>query len=178
MLKSSFPLPDVYALLEPGPVVLLTTSLSGKPNVMTLSWLTMLEFEPPLVGCVVSNRNHSFQALDETGECVINIPTAEISAAVVGCGNTSGLDTDKFAMFGLTPQPATCVRSPQIKECFASLECKVVDTTLVARYGFFVLEVLSAWMDPLLQQKATMHHCGRGVFMLAGEMITLPSKME
>lgn len=178
MPKSSFPLSEVYGLLEPGPVILLTTALNGRTNVMAQSWLTMLEFEPPLVGCVVSNRNHSFQALDETGECVINIPTVNISAAVVGCGNTSGRDTDKFAMFGLTPQPATCVRPPQIRECFASLECRVVDTTLVARYGFFVLEVLSAWMDAAMKTDPTLHHCGRGVFMLAGKHITLPSKMK
>lgn len=45
---------------------------------MTLSWHTMMEFEPPLVGCVVSDRNHSFRALKATRDCVINIPTVEI----------------------------------------------------------------------------------------------------
>ncbi len=45
---------------------------------MTLSWHTMMEFEPPLVGCVVSDRYHSFRALKATRECVINIPTVEI----------------------------------------------------------------------------------------------------
>lgn len=39
----------VYGLLEPGPVLLLTTAHKGKPNVMTISWHTMMEFEPPLV---------------------------------------------------------------------------------------------------------------------------------
>ncbi len=178
MAKIIFPLSDVYGLLEPGPVVLLTTVHNGKPNVMTLSWLTMLEFEPPLIGCVISNRNYSFDAVKATGECAINIPTAEISAAVVGCGNTSGRDTDKFANFGLTPQPAAHIQPPLIKECFASLECKVADTDWVPRYGFFVLEVLKAWIDPQIKNQPTMHHRGAGTFMLAGETITLPSKMK
>jgi len=70
--KRSFPLSKVYQLLEPGPVVLLTTAGTARPNAMPMSWHTMMEFEPPLVGCVVSNRNHSFRALLATRECVID----------------------------------------------------------------------------------------------------------
>ena len=33
-------------------------------------------------------------------------------------------------------------------ECFANLECKVVETRLVNKYNLFVLEVLAAWKDP------------------------------
>lgn len=53
MAKRTFPLSRVYRLLEPGPVALVTTAHRGKPNVMTQSWHTMMEFEPPLVGCVI-----------------------------------------------------------------------------------------------------------------------------
>ena len=51
-MKRALPLSRVYRVLEPGPVVLLTTARKGRPNVMTLSWHTMMEFTPPLVGCV------------------------------------------------------------------------------------------------------------------------------
>lgn len=50
---------------------------------MTMSWRTMLESKPPLVGCVVSNRNSSFAALGAAKACVIDIPTAKLAAAVV-----------------------------------------------------------------------------------------------
>jgi len=63
--KRSIPLSRVYQLLEPGPVVLLTTAGAAGPNAMPMSWHTMMEFEPPLVGCVVSDRNHSFKTLLE-----------------------------------------------------------------------------------------------------------------
>jgi flavin reductase (DIM6/NTAB) family NADH-FMN oxidoreductase RutF len=33
---------------------------------MTLSWHMMVEFEPPLVACVVSSANYSFAALQAT----------------------------------------------------------------------------------------------------------------
>src|SRR5450830_1405662 len=101
MSKKSFPLSKVYRLLEPGPVVLVTTAEKGRANIMTMSWHTMLEFEPPLVGCVISNRNHSFGLLTASNECVINIPTVDIAEKVADCGNTSGADIDKFETFGL-----------------------------------------------------------------------------
>lgn len=47
MKKKSFPLSKVYDLLEPGPVA-------------------MMEFEPPIVGCVISNRNDTFGLLKAT----------------------------------------------------------------------------------------------------------------
>jgi flavin reductase (DIM6/NTAB) family NADH-FMN oxidoreductase RutF len=143
-----------------------------------MSWHTMLEFEPPLVGCVVSDRNYTFGLLKATRECVINIPTANLAKKVVGCGNTSGARIDKFDAFRLTPGAAAQVEAPLIEECYASLECRVVDTEMVARYCFFVMEVVKAWIDPAVKSPRTIHHLGMGQFMIAGKKIRLPSKMK
>jgi flavin reductase (DIM6/NTAB) family NADH-FMN oxidoreductase RutF len=178
MVRKSFPLSKVYGLLEPGPVVMVTTACGGRPNIMTMSWHTMMEFEPPLVGCVISNRNHSFSLLKASKECVINIPTVEIAEKVVGCGNTSGAKIDKFAKFRLTPKPASRVGAPLVEECFANLECRVVDTRMVASFCFFVVEVIKAWIDPAVKNPRTIHHLGSGTFMVAGEKIKLRSKMK
>jgi flavin reductase (DIM6/NTAB) family NADH-FMN oxidoreductase RutF len=178
MAKRSYPLSKVYGLLESGPVLLLTTAHKGHMNVMSQSWHTMMEFEPPLVGCVVSGRNFSFEALRKTRECVINIPTAELADKVVAVGNCTGRKTDKFHAFGLTPRPAALVAAPLIAECYANLECRVADTRLVNRYNFFVLEVVKAWIDPAIRDPRTLHHRGRGLFMTAGETIKLPSRMK
>ncbi|MFM9915149.1 MAG: flavin reductase family protein [Rhizobacter sp.] len=178
MTKRSLPLSKVYGLLEPGPVVLLTTSLKGVADVMTMSWHTMMEFEPPLVGCVVSQNNFSFAALRSTRHCVINIPTLDLASKVVACGNSTGRRVDKFEAFGLTPEPASLVASPLIAECHANLECRVHDTRLMNRYNFFVLEVIKAWIDPACKDPRTLHHRGHGQFMVAGESIKLASKMK
>jgi flavin reductase (DIM6/NTAB) family NADH-FMN oxidoreductase RutF len=156
--KREFPLAQVYELLEPGPVVLVTTARAGRMNVMPMSWHTMMEFVPPLVGCVVSSANHTFEVLRKTGECVINIPTVELAKTVVACGNASGESVDKFTKFGLTPVAASVVKAPLIAECYASLECKVVDRKLVTRYNFFILEVVKAWVDSHWKRPRTIHH--------------------
>jgi flavin reductase (DIM6/NTAB) family NADH-FMN oxidoreductase RutF len=95
-MKRNYPLSKVYGLLEPGSVVLITTAHKGKVNVMTLSWLTMMEFEPPLVGMVLSEANFSFAALKASGERVINIPAADMAETVVACGNTTGRAASKM----------------------------------------------------------------------------------
>ena len=177
-MMKDLPLAKVYQLLEPGPVVLLTTAHKGRANVMTMSWHMMVEFEPPLVACVVSNANHSFAALRATKECVIAIPALKLAPKVVEVGNCSGRDVEKFEHIGLTPVPASRVAPPLVAECFANLECKVTDTRLVNAYGLFILEVLEAWIDPKQKNPKTIHHRGKGAFAVDGETIKLKSRMR
>lgn len=178
MAKRSLPLSKVYGLLEPGPVVMVTTASRGRSNIMTMSWHTMMEFEPPLVGCVISNRGYSYSLLKASKECVINIPTIEIAEKVVGCGNSTGAKIDKFERFSLTSKPASQVGAPLIEECYANLECRVADKKMVTEYCFFVLEVVKAWIDPAVKNPRTLHHFGKGNFMVAGERIKLKSRMK
>ncbi len=169
------PLSKVYQLLEPGPVVLLTTAHKGRANVMAMSWHMMVEFTPPLIACIVSNANYSFAALHATKECAIAIPALELAQKVVEIGNCSGQKVDKFEKFGLTPVPAAHVAPPLVGECFANFECKVVDTHLVNKFNLFVLEVVKAWTDPAQKHPKTIHHHGYGSFAVDGETIKLKS---
>lgn len=122
---------------------MLVSTMSGEQaNIMTLSWHMMLELEPPTLACVISAGDFTSNTLQQTKECVINIPTVALAKTVVDCGNTSGRDVDKFKQFGLTPSAATCVRAPLINECFANLECKVIDSTLAVKCNLFIFEVV------------------------------------
>jgi flavin reductase (DIM6/NTAB) family NADH-FMN oxidoreductase RutF len=172
------PLSKVYQLLEPGPVVLLTTARKGRANVMAMSWHMIIEFEPPQLACVVSGNDYSFAALRATRECVIGIPALKLATKVVKVGNSSGRDIDKFAKFGLTKIPATRVKPPLLADCFANLECKVIDGRLVNKYNLFILEVLTAWIDPAQKNPKTIHHRGYGTFVVDGEIIKLASRMR
>lgn len=172
------PLAKVYQLLEPGPVVLLATAHKGRANVMTMSWHMMVDFEPPLVACIVSSGDDSFAALKASRECVIAVPAVALADQVVAVGNSHGRDLDKFAAFGLTPAKAARVGAPLIKECFANLECKVADTRLVNAYNLFVLEVVQAWIDPKQRHPKTLHHHGYGTFVIDGQTVRLKSRMR
>lgn len=157
---------------------MVTTLRKGKANIMTMSWHMMIDFEPPLVGCVMSNRNYSFNNLKATKECVINIPTVELIEQVVGVGNTTGAKVDKFKKFNLTPVAASQVKVSMIGECYANLECKVIDMHLAEKYNIFILEVLKAWITPSKKRQRTIHHCGKGVFTVDGAVVKVPSKKK
>jgi flavin reductase (DIM6/NTAB) family NADH-FMN oxidoreductase RutF len=178
MARRAYPLAKVYGLIEPGPVVLLTTAGPDRPNVMTLSWLMPVEFEPPQVACVLSNRDYSYDLLRASGECALNIPTVELADKVVAVGNCSGREVDKFAAFGLTAVPGRRVAAPLVGECWASLECRLHDQGMAKRYGLFILEVVRAVVDTAIRDPRTLHHRGRGAFMVAGETIRLKSRMK
>jgi flavin reductase (DIM6/NTAB) family NADH-FMN oxidoreductase RutF len=166
--KRDFPLAEIRRFLEPGPIVLVSSGYRGQTNIMTMGWHTVMEFTPSLVGCVISDENHSFELIRRSRQCVINLPTAELAAKVVGIGNCSGRDTDKFTAFGLTPVPGAKVKAPLIGECYANLECRLVDSRLLRKYNFFILEVIKAHAAARPRTPRTLHYRGDGVFMISG----------
>ena len=178
MAKKLFPLSQVYTLIEPGAVVMVSTARQGRPNIMTMSWHTMIDFDPPLLGLVIGDQSFTFGLLKTTGECVVNIPSAALIKKVVACGNASGRTVNKFKVFGLTPVRASRVKAPMIGECYASLECKVVDRRMVTRYNLFILKVVRAWIDRRQKSPDTIRHLGKGVFMIGGRKVRLPSRMK
>src|SRR5262245_56906439 len=125
-VKRDFPPADVRRFLEPGPIVLVSSAWKGENNIMTMGWHMIMGFEPSLIGCYIWTANHSFNMVRKSKECVINIPTADIATQVVGIGNCSGRDEDKFEKFKLTPLPGQKVKAPLIKECYANFECMVI----------------------------------------------------
>jgi flavin reductase (DIM6/NTAB) family NADH-FMN oxidoreductase RutF len=170
--KIDLPVSKVRRYLEPGPIVLVTSSRGKTRNIMTMGWHTVMEFTPSLVGCVIAAGNHSFELVRRSGECVINLPTTKLTDQVVAIGNTSGAEIDKFATFALTPQKAQLVGAPLIRECHANFECKLADDTLVDKYNFFIFEVVKAHVAPAPQHPRTLHYTGDGVFMVAGKIIS------
>ncbi len=157
-----------FTLLEPGPVVLVTTHDGKKENVMTISWTMVLDFTP-LFAVTTGPWNYSFAALRATRECVIAIPTVDMLDQVVGIGTCSGADTDKFARFGLTPVRGKVIGAPLIKECLANIECKVID--IVGKHDIVVLEGVAAHIDPARRERRTVHAVGDGTFIVDGRTL-------
>ena len=134
--KSDLPVHEIRRLLEPGPIVLVSSCLKEKTNIMTMGWHTVMEFSPSLIGCMITAANHSYEMIRQSKECVINIPTVDLLDEIIGIGNCSGARTDKFKKFHLTAEEAEMVGAPLIKECYANFECKVVDMQLLPKYNF------------------------------------------
>jgi flavin reductase (DIM6/NTAB) family NADH-FMN oxidoreductase RutF len=129
--KKDLPVGDIRRFLEPGPIVLVSSAYGGEANILTMGWHMVMGFDPSLIGCYIWDQNHSFEMIRKSRECVINIPEYALAKKVVGIGNTSGRDVEKFARFELTAGQSETVKAPLIEECFVNFECKLTDVRLI-----------------------------------------------
>ncbi len=157
-----------FTLIEPGPVVLVTTHDGGKNNVMTISWTRVVDFTL-LFAITTGEWNHAFAAPRKNQECVVAVLTVDLLDKVVGIGTCSGADTDKFATFKLTPVRGNFVKAPLIEECLANIECKVID--IVGRHNIVVLEGLAAYMDSARKERRMVDAVGDGRFIVDGRKL-------
>ena len=162
------PLNKAFMLLEPGPVVLVTTTNGGVHNIMTISWHMVMDFTPKFA-LQTGAWNFSYKALVKNKECVLSIPTVDISRKVVGIGVCSGSSVDKFKKFELTPLRAKSVKAPLIKDCLANIECHVTD--YIKKYNIFILDAAYAWIDADRKERRTIHANGDGTFVVDGRTI-------
>ena len=163
-----------FTLMEPGPVVLVTTNDGKNNNIMTISWTMVVDFSPTFA-ITTGAWNYSFTALRKTKECVISIPAVDIIDKVIGIGTCSGADTDKFEKFKLTAMKGKNVKAPLIKECIANIECKVID--IVKKHSIIVLEGVAAYIDDSRKEKRTFHAVGDGTFIVDGRKISRKEMM-
>lgn len=162
------PLAKAFTLIEPGPVVLVTTNDGKKNNVMTITWTMVLGFSAQFA-ITTGGWNYSYAALEASRECVVAIPTVDMIDTIVGVGTCSGQDTDKFQKFGLTPLDGEHVRAPLIRECLANIECRVVD--IVEQHSIIVLEGVAAYFDDTRKEQRMLHAVGDGTFIVDGRRI-------
>ncbi len=185
-----YPASKVYRLIEPGPVLLVTTgSLADSThNVMTIGFHMVMQHEsPPLIGITLGPWDASFAALKKQGEYVLAVPSVEMADVVVDVGNCSAAaddddETSKWERFGLDALPAGKVKAPLVggSHVIANIECVVEDTKLVSKYSMWVLKPVKAWINPNKrpgQGGKMFHHRGDGTFVVDGEILDLKDRM-
>lgn len=175
MSLAKLPMEKAFMLIEPGPVLLVTTRDENRNNIMTITWHMVTDFTPR-IAVATGPWNYSFRALRNTGECVLAVPAVDLAEKAVSIGDCSGSEVDKFKKFGLTPLPAATVGAPLIAECLANLECRVTD--YLERPGIFLLEGTCAWVNPGRRERRAFHANGDGTFAVDGGTVNLRSRME
>ncbi len=139
---------ETNALLMPAPVLLLScVGEQGIPNVLPVSLAGVACATPPMVSVALRPERHSYRLLRESGEFVLNIPSASLLRAVDFCGTTSGQEVDKFRGAHLTPVPGLKVRAPLIRECPVNLECVVRQSLVLGSHVLFLAEVVALHAD-------------------------------
>lgn len=134
-------IPYVY----PIPIALLGAQVNGKPNYATVGDLGLMGITPALV-CVSSHRDHYTNlGILEHGTFSLNFPTTAMLSVTDTCGVFSGRDTDKSTLFDSFY--GELETAPMIEECPVSLECRMLQNTLIQHRQIFIGEVHCAYVD-------------------------------
>jgi len=131
--------------IYPSPAALVTSvAPNGKANIITLGEVFNLSIAAPvIVGIGIAKQRYSHGLISQSGEFVVNLPTAAMAELVDRCGSLSGRDVDKFQAVGLTAVEAMHVRPPLIAECPISLECRLMGVQQVGDHDIFRGEVIA-----------------------------------
>ncbi len=60
IIKKDHPTHDIRRFVEPGPIVLVSSAYGNETNIMTMGWHMVTEFQPSLVGCIISSASHQW----------------------------------------------------------------------------------------------------------------------
>ncbi|MEE0733681.1 MAG: flavin reductase family protein [Acutalibacteraceae bacterium] len=95
-------LPQAAKLTSPNPVaVVCTEKPDGSTNLATVSWWTYLSFNPNMIAYAMAKTSYSGEMVRSNQKVILTIPGAEMAEAVMGCGSTTGRNTDKASKFGI-----------------------------------------------------------------------------
>lgn len=135
-------------ILYPVPAVMVTCGdIDGKYNILTIAWTGTINSDPAMTYISVRPSRYSYNIIKETGEFIINVTTEPLAFATDFCGVRSGKDIDKFKEMNLTPEKASIVKCPAIKESPINIECKVKDIVHLGTHDMFVAEIVAGMAD-------------------------------
>ena len=134
---------DTNVYLYPMPVVLLGAEVQGKPNFMTVGWVSRVNFKPPMIAVGINKAHYTPEGILENRAFSINIPGRSMVGVTDYCGLVSGRKVDKAMLFevfyGALPG------APMITECPLNMECRLVDTVDLPSNHLFIGEIVGAY---------------------------------
>ena len=146
-------------LLYPVPAVLVSAAdKDGNSNLITVAWAGTICSDPPMLSISVRPERYSYHMIRETGEFVVNLTTEELVRAVDFCGVKSGRDTDKWKETGLTPEKASVVNVPLVRQSPVHLECRVLRVDELGSHHMFIAQVVAVDVDEKYMDEKDQFH--------------------
>lgn len=166
-------------MTSPLPPTLVSCGFEGKENVFTVAWTGILNTQPPITYISVRPERYSYELIKQSGEFVINLPTAELVRAVDYCGVKTGRKNDKFKDMGLHADKCEKVSAPLIAECPVNIECKVREIVQLGTHDMFIADIVGLDVaKELLDEKGRLCLDKAGLIAYAhGEYFALGKKL-
>ncbi|MBP7556879.1 MAG: flavin reductase family protein [Chitinophagaceae bacterium] len=129
-------------VIAPRPICFASTiDKDGQVNLSPFSFFNMFSSNPPIVIFSPARRvrdnttKHTLGNVLEVPEVVINIVTYNMvrQTSLASCEYAKGVN--EFIKAGFTPEPATLVKPPMVKESQIKLECRVNEVKSLGQEG-------------------------------------------
>ena len=165
-------------IIAPRPICFASTiNKQGEVNLSPFSFFNLFSSNPPIVVFSPARRirdsttKHTLENVLEVPEVVINMVTFEMvqQTSLASCEYPRG--ANEFLKAGFTPEPATLVKPPMVKESLAKMECRVLEVKPLGQEGgagnLVICEVLRMHIDETLfdengkLDQRKMHHVAR-----------------
>jgi flavin reductase (DIM6/NTAB) family NADH-FMN oxidoreductase RutF len=135
-------------MIYPLPAVMVSCgSVPEEYNIITVSWTGTICTDPAMCYISVRPERHSYKIIKKNSAFVINLTTKELAFATDWCGVKSGSKYNKFREMGLTPERASKVNAPIIKESPINIECVVKEIKELGSHHMFISEVVAVLAD-------------------------------
>jgi flavin reductase (DIM6/NTAB) family NADH-FMN oxidoreductase RutF len=138
---------DARRLLTGGPVLLVTCSYKGKPNVLPVAYAMPISIVPPFVGIAISPERYSYDVIHKAEEFAINIPSRELLHHVQYLGSISGADLNKLELTKLPTFRARYVNTVLLGGCVGWIECGLEQEVDIGDHVLLVGRVVAAAAD-------------------------------
>jgi flavin reductase (DIM6/NTAB) family NADH-FMN oxidoreductase RutF len=165
-------------VIAPRPICLASTiDKTGNVNLSPFSFFNLFSSNPPIVIFSPARKGrdntikHTLENVLEVPEVVINIVTYDMVHQVSLSSCEFHKQTNEFIKTGFTPEPATLIKPPMVKESKVKLECKVIEVKPLGTEGgagnLVICEVLRMHIeDSLLDEnkkidQRNIHHVAR-----------------
>ena len=141
-------MPKASQLTSPNPVTLVCTKKAdGGTNLATVSWWTVLSFNPSMICFAMAKTSFSGERVRETKCVVLTVPGAALAEAAVGCGSASGRNTDKIAKCGVEMQqlPECDIEIPLHSRI--AIQCALKDFVEAGDHYLYICDVSAVYAN-------------------------------
>ena len=134
-------------MLNPVPVVLVTSKYEEKENVFTVAWTGTICSDPAMVYISVRKERYSHELIKKSGKFCINLVNEELVYATDYCGVRSGKNENKFKTMKLQTESAVAFDCPIISKSPVVLECEVEEIKELGSHDMFIAKIINVDVD-------------------------------
>ncbi len=173
---------ETSAILPVMPVSIIGTRCDGTNNFAPHGQIATVTAEPPVIYTSVVHGHQTAQNILKTRRFSVNIPSADLLEKVRICGNLSGADADKSALFETFDADGV----PMIQDCTLCFACEVIQHTEMGGFDVFLAQATATFADEAcmprgwpVPQLVNPLLCGiDGKFWTVGEEQTPPPRCQ